>query len=51
VVDDFTKRSQFGAEVEYTEASWPFFELKSVDATERTPHYELPRLLKARIAP
>jgi hypothetical protein len=29
---DFTKPSHFGAEVEKTEASLPFFELKSVDA-------------------
>ena len=30
----FTKRCQFGTEVGSTEAILPFFELKSVDATE-----------------
>jgi hypothetical protein len=47
----FTKHSQFGAEVFFTDASLPFFDLESVDATEAVIPTAVARLLKARFAP
>jgi hypothetical protein len=48
---DFTKRHRLGAEVKTTDASLPFFELNSVDATVARRVTELPRLLKASLVP